>query len=400
MKKLLFKTALLSIAFTGLLTSCNNKVEDATEQFLRSGNNIVTSGDGNLVIAGYNAMASKGYQAALVKVNATTGDTVWSKMYGGSYSDAFFNVTKSWKNDGGFAATGFSNRANGGSPSMVVVTTDASGNQLKSASFGGSGNSEGIGIIPVDSGYLVAGFIQTSGVADRDLYLVRIKDDMTVKWEKKIGAKSSNNYDRVNDAAYGIVADPAGGYFLTGTLNGGYNMEDGKIFLMKVSANGDSLWTKTYGTGFGYSVVLTSDGGIAISGSIISGSNQDAFLLKTDKNGNLAWPAAKTFGGSGYQYGASMIQTSDGGFAFTGISNDNNGLGLQDIYFVRTNAAGDKTWEKVYGGSDNDQGYGLVQGNDNNFYITGLTNSGGSFIFLNKVDASGAQVTGWPKNIK
>ncbi len=401
MKKLLFKTALLSLAFTGVLTSCNNKVEDTPEQFARGGNNLTMTDDGNLVIAGYNTSSTYGYQAALVKVNSTTGDTIWSKMYGGSYSDAFFNVIRSRKNDGGYVATGFSNKANGGSPSLLVVMADAAGKQSKFLTYASNSYSEGMSIVSnADSGYLVGGFIQKTSTSDRDLYLLRLRDDGTVIWEKSIGAKSSNNYDKVNDAIYGIVADPAGGYFLTGSMNGGYSMEDGKIFLMKIAANGDSLWTKTYGTGFGYSLTLTSDGGIAICGSVISASGQDAFLLKTDKNGNLLWPAAKTFGSTGYQYGASMVQTSDGGFAFTGISEESNGLGLHDVYFVRTNASGDKTWEKVYGGSDNDQGYGIVQSSDGNFYITGLTNSGGSYIFLNKVDNTGAQVAGWPKNIR
>lgn len=400
MTKTIFKSSLLAILLLAVLTSCNKKLVDTPQKFLRGGNSLVVSTDGNLVVAGYNSSSTLGYQAALLKVSSTTGDTLWSKMYGGSYSDAFFNVIKARDNSGGFVATGFSNQANGGSPTMLVVMTDANGKQLKALTYGDNAYTEGMSIVAnADSGYLVAGFKQAGSTADRDLYLVRIRDDGTVIWENTIGAKSANNYNQVNDAAYGVTAAPGGGYFLTGALNGGYNMENSQIFLMKVDENGDSLWTKTFGTGFGYSIAITQDGNIAISGTISNGSNQDVFLLKTDTNGNLLWPAVKTFGGIGFEYGASMVQTSDGGYAITGISDETSGLGMNDAYLVKTNATGDKLWEKVFGGADNDQGYGIVQGADNNLYITGLSNTNGSFIFLNKVDQNGAQVSGWPKYI-
>jgi hypothetical protein len=359
--------------------------------------------NGNLIIAGYNSSSSYGYQATLVSVNSTKADTNWTKTYGNLYSDAFFNVIKA--KGGGYIATGFSNRANGGAPSMLVVITDATGKAVNTvSSYGGSAYTEGFSVVPnADSGYLVAGFIQKTSTSDRNLYLARIKDNGSLYWEKSIGATSSNSSDTVNDAAYSVIAAPgsAGGYYVTGSINGGANMENAKIFLMKVSANGDSLWTKTYGTGFGYSLTLTQDNNIAISGSIMNGNSQDVFLLKTDLDGNRLWPGTgiKIFGGSAFEYGASMVQTSTGGFAITGITESITN-GMQDVYLILTDPSGVAGAANGfhYGGTDNDQGYGIVQ-SGTDFYITGLSNSGGSFIYLNKVDANGAQLSGWPMNI-
>jgi hypothetical protein len=42
---------------------------------------------------------------------------------------------------------------------------------------------------------------------------------------------------------------------------------------MKVSSTGDSLWTKTYGSGIGYSLTLAADNSVAISGSKIDGND-------------------------------------------------------------------------------------------------------------------------------
>lgn len=398
MRTRLFRAALLFILIPAGLASCINKVSDSTPSYERGGNSIVVANDDNLIIAGYNSATNKGFDANLVKVNATTGDTIWSKSFGGSYSDAFFNVQKS--NTGGYIATGFTNSSNGGSPSMLVVITDEAGKAVKTnSSYGGNGYTEGFSIVSnSDSGYLVAGFIQKTSTSDRDLYLVRIDDDGTLIWDKNLGATSTNQYDTVNDAAYGVIAAPGGGYFVTGSINGGYNMEGGRIFLMKVNASGNRIWTKTYGTGFGYALTLTNDGNVAVSGSILSGTNQDVFLFKTDTAGKLLWsaPAIKTFGGAGFEYGASLVEMAGGGFAITGIT-ESSGFGVQDAYLVKTDALGAKIWEKTFGGSDIDQGYGLIQTREHDLYVTGLSNSDGSFIFLNRVDENGNQKTGWPK---
>jgi hypothetical protein len=247
-----------------------------------------------------------------------------------------------------------------------------------------------------DTGYLVAGYIQKLNSTDRNLYLVKINNAGDTLWTKSYGAKGRDVYDTCNDAAYGVIKAPDGGYFLTGNLNG-YTNGGGRIFLMKVSSKGDSLWTKTYNSGIGYSLTLTRDNGVAISGSLQEGSSQDIFLLKTDLDGTLLWK--QSYGGSGFEYGGTMIETTDGGFAITGIT-DSKGHGLQDVCLILANSSGVASWEQTntYGGADNDQGFGVVEMPDKGFCITGLSNSGGSYIFLNRTSSDGTQ--GWVKYIE
>ena len=57
MKIRIIKSALLLIPIMAALTSCNNKVQDSTPQYLRGGNSIISDGT-NLVIAGYNSTKS------------------------------------------------------------------------------------------------------------------------------------------------------------------------------------------------------------------------------------------------------------------------------------------------------------------------------------------------------
>jgi len=382
----IIKAAVLCISILAVVTSC--KEDEVPQEYKRGGNSLALAPNDNLIIAGYNISSSKGYEASLVLARSSNGDSVWSRQFGGSYADAFYSVKKS--NEGGFIATGFSNKASAGSPSMYVVITDADGKEVTSAKYGGSYYSQGFCVLPhkdADSGYLLAGYVQQSTATDRDIFLVRINNAGTTLWSKSIGATSTDPYDTVHDAAYSIIAASDSGYYITGSLNG-YMSCCGKIFLMKVSKTGDSLWTKTYNTGIGYSLTLTADGGIAIGGSLQETSNQEIIIIKTDTAGNRLW--SKTYAGSGYEYGASMVETSDGGFAMTGIT-DSQGNGYQDVYLLRTNSTGEMLWDETYGKSNVDQGYGIVQMSDGGFCITGLSNSDGSFIFLNRTSGDGVQ---------
>jgi hypothetical protein len=396
MKFNLFKTSFLFLTVALMIASC--KKDTTPEQYLRGANSMVlATGGSNVIIAGYNTTPNKSFDACLILANASTGDTIWSRKFGNTYADAFYCVKNS--NEGGFIAAGFSDRASSNSPSAMVTITDGNGTLVKSNLYGGTSNySQAFSVLPhenPDSGYLVSGYILSSGRVDRDILLMKIKNNGDLQWQKSIGARSSDPYDTVNEAAYSIIAAADSGYYLTGTLNGSFSTGKGKIFLMKVSPRGDSIWTRTYAVGIGYSLILTNDGGIAIGGTIQESSNSDIIIIKTDADGKLLW--SRTFGGSGFEYGANMIETSDGGFAITGITGS-SGSGSDDIYIVKTNSTGILEWEHTYGGSDIDQGYGIVQQSDGGFNIAGLSNSGGSFIYLNRTSSDGTQI--WFKDIK
>jgi hypothetical protein len=325
------------------------------------------------------------------------------KAFGGSYADAYYSVGIS--HEGGYVATGFTNKVSTGAPAMALAITDANGLLVKGKTYGGTYYSQGFCVLPLEgaaSGYLIAGYIQRSTASDRNIYLVKTNNSADTLWTKTIGAKS-DPYDTVNDAAYAVVAAPDGSFFLTGSLNGEISGA-GKIFLMKVSAKGDSLWTRTFGIGIGYSLTLTHDaaglpdGGIAIGGTLKDGDNTDIVIIKTDtsKTGKEIWRYQNV--GSGFEYGANMVETSpDRGLAITGITEIN---GNQDVYLLKVSKEGSLQWGggKTYGGTGLDQGFGLVQMTNGDFCISGLSNSGGSFFFLNRTNSSGEQ--SWVKYIQ
>jgi len=163
------------------------------------------------------------------------------------------------------------------------------------------------------------------------------------------------------DSAEAMVQTSDGGYALAGYTTsfgaGGYD-----FWLVKTDGYGNLEWNQTYG-GAGiehaYALVETSDGGYAIAGG--------SLLVKTDTYGNLEWN--QTCGGAAY----SLVETSDGGFALAGETASFN-VGNYDFWLVKTDANGNVEWNQTYGGAEPDRAYSLVETSDGGYAIAGNTN--------------------------
>lgn len=130
------------------------------------------------------------------------------------------------------------------------------------------------------------------------------------------------------------------------------------------------------GTDYGYSVMQTYDKGYVIAGTTTSfgAGNTDAYILKTDSMSVAQWQ--KTFGGINIDKAYSIKQTTDTGLIIAGFTNS-FGLGGYDMYVIKTNKTGDVIWTKTYGGIDWDFAYSIEQTTDGGYIIAGGTNSYG-----------------------
>ncbi len=245
----------------------------------------------------------------------------------------------------------------------------------------------------IDGGYIVSGVTNSFGAGGNEVYLIKTDANGDSLWTKTFGGMGF-------DFSYCVRQTTDGGYILTGTTQSfGAGLED--VYLIKTDGNGDTLWTKTFGgannSDYGWSVQQTMDGGYIITGYTFSfGAGQDdVYLIKTDTNGNLVW--SKTFGSADYELGFSVQQTIDGGYIITG--DVVSPAGNFDVYLIKTDSIGDTLWTKSFGGIHSDVGYSVKQTVDGGYIIAGnsIISAGiDSDIFLIKTDVNGDTL--WTKS--
>lgn len=255
-----------------------------------------------------------------------------------------------------------------------------------------------------DGGFIFAGSTQSIYIGNiymthhgstsvPDYWLLKTDSNGNIQWSKNFGGTSE-------DRAYDVQQTADGGYIVvgaSGSNNGDVNDHIGDAgpsdcWVIKVDANGNIQWKKSYGSIFGdygNSVILTNDGNYLIVGGSYylsdhhgTPSTPDGWILKIDPSGNIIW--SKSLGGTFSDSFASGKQTPDGGYILVASSYSNDGdVGIghhgttysSDIWVVKTDGSGNIQWQKSFGGADNEIPTSIELTPDGGFVIAGESSS-------------------------
>ena len=323
---------LMCLCFTKVFTQNSYQTVyggDGTDKALSG----VKLSNGQSIFVGTSTSFNGGNDGLVVALN-TSGDTIWTKAFTGHQSEYLEDVVQ--YDDQHFIITGRTYSYGHGYVDMIVLKMDTLGTVVWSKTIGGTSVDEGDALaIDNDGNIIIIGKTSSIGEGNADVFVVKVSGDGDLIWSKSFA--SSNE-----DIGTSLAVDNSGDYII-----GGYTCPEGTNdcdnFLLKIDKEGSIQWCKAFDSGGSdktNDVSLTSAGNILMAGEVIGtgAGSTDGSLIKLDAEGEILW--SNTYGGGGYDllYGAKELQ--NGNYILIGEERSFNN-GYPNLYFIETNTIGE-----------------------------------------------------------
>ena len=215
-----------------------------------------------------------------------------------------------------------------------------------------------------------------------------------------------------NTVAGDVLLADDGGYLIVGTTNLEFEpRQQGDIYLVRTDAAGEIIWERTYGgQGFegGQAGTWAGDGNLLVVGVIDTGDANgiDAYLLKVDADGNELW--SKTYGGPLDEYTGAIGQTPDGAYILGGNIVDPDDIiadpgaagyggfeGRSNPCLFKVDADGNEIWSRAYESEQNILASGGVLTPDGDYLLLATIThfpDPDDDILLTRLDGNGDEV--------
>jgi len=350
-------------------------------------NSIQQTADGGYIVAGWTNSFGSGWEDVYILKLNSKGEIEWQKTFGEWYEDVANSIQQT--TDGGYIVAGWTNSFGSGEKDVYILKLNSKGEVQWQKVFGGGDYDVANSIQQTkDGGYIVAGWTESFGSGWEDVYILKLNSKGEVQWQKVFGG---GDYDEANS----IQQTTDGGYIVAGwteSFGFGYYTD---IYILKLNSKGEVEWQKTFGGEYddgAKSIKQTTDGGYIVAGWTKSfGSGEgDVYILKLDSKGEVEWQ--KTFGGKYDDEANSIQQTTDGGYVVAGWTKSFGSAWWEDVYILKLNSKGDLEWQKTFGGGDDDVATSIQQTMDGGYIVAGWTKSfgsGGEDAYILKLDSKG-----------
>lgn len=374
-----------------LLIPCLASAQQTTFEIVYGGDgydearSIWQTTDVGYIVTGISGSYPSGNSDVFLLKLDSVGAIEWFKFPGGTNLQAGYSVQQT--TDGGFIVAGLTDAGGFGGYDVYLMKADMNGDSVWSKTYGGADWDFGYYVEQTtDNGYIIGGTTFSFGKAEQ-IYLIKTDVNGDTLWTKTHGGSGL-------ESAKCVKQTPDGGYILIGYTTS-YGAGEKDIYILKTDANGDSLWSKTYGTennDEGTFADLTSDGQFIFSGYAENYQNGKVYavLAKLDNSGNESF--VQFIGSpSSDEYPLSVRETPDGGFAYAGYVLG-VGAGNKDYRLLKVNAGGNWQWGKTYGGARDEISNSMLVTSDGGFVLAGSTLSYGNGtkeIYIFKSDDQG-----------
>jgi hypothetical protein len=285
---------------------------------------IAVDAANNLYIAG----TSDGHQVYLTKHDAD-GNLIWLRRFGGG----------GWENIGSvnIDAAGRIYIAGDNSPTVqrtdcFLTLYDETGALLRSQLVDvGTSGTYGCQAVTDAAGNFYVGGGFAVGSQTNDIFVAKYDKDGALFWTRFVGSSPGAWND---DFLRGIAVDGSGSIYVTGLTHGSFDgTASGDLFVLKFDADGNRVWSRQFGfpgvgTGAQYAVA-DPDGGVYVAGLTDDPNNPyrstNAFIVRYSANGTLLW--TRTLDGGDYDT-ATGVAADRRGVYLVGLTNRSSG-GLQ-----------------------------------------------------------------------
>jgi len=328
---------------------------------------------------------------ATVRAQSVAPPVEWQHCYGGTLDDYGYGISAT--SDGGFIFTGCAGSNDGNifprEDKLHGGTCDYWGAKIAGDStiqfkfhYGGTASDVSRTVLETSDGnYIVGGTALSNDVNvvghigaynDPDFWVMKINSSSDILWQKCYGGSTYDNFGSLvltNDGGYAMCGGTQSNNFNVSGNHGSFD-----FWLVKIDGSGNIQWQKCFGGSAydqAFDLKACNDGGYIITGFTSSndgdvtglhGSDYDAWVVKTDANGNLQWQ--KCLGGSSQDAFYKVNQLIDGNFLLAGytFSDDGDISGAHNVNTYRDDGwlamldqNGNLLWSKAYGGDSSDE---------------------------------------------
>jgi Putative Ig domain len=233
--------------------------------------------------------------------------------------------------------------------------------------FGGIGNAISYAVVPApDNSFLVVGDSLTL-IMEYWLYIFHHVHLFSLA--PSGAALWTQTYEFQEGAATAAVPGGEGNFIVVAGAIDTSSLLGNCIYLMKVSPQGDTLWTRTYrwpAFHWPEAIAAAQDGNFLIvadaSGISASGSASGACFLKINPSGDTLW--TKQYFWPEYRVLRAVARVSGGGFVVGGYAEAASG---QRAFMVRIGEEGDTVWSRVFQTIEGDVS-AIARAADGNFF--------------------------------